>query len=82
MSEPRIAGRRPVPADVQAGETKAWCACGRSEGQPFCDGAHQGTDFTPVVFKAEEAGQVFLCMCKMTKNAPYCDGTHATLGEA
>ena len=24
-----------------------WCACGRSKNQPFCDGSHKGTSFTP-----------------------------------
>ncbi|MCA1760054.1 MAG: CDGSH iron-sulfur domain-containing protein [Bacteroidales bacterium] len=23
--------------------TYHWCACGRSNNQPFCDGSHQGT---------------------------------------
>ena len=28
----------------------AWCACGKSEKQPFCDGNHkEGTYFSPII---------------------------------
>ena len=48
MSEmPEIGGRRPLPINVVAGKSYWWCACGRSKTQPFCDGSHKGTAFTP-----------------------------------
>ena len=48
MSEmPEIGGRRPMPINVEAGKSYWWCACGRSKAQPFCDGSHKGTAFTP-----------------------------------
>ena len=56
-----------------------WCACGRSKNQPFCDGSHQGTGFSPVSFKPEQPGEAWLCMCKHTGTPPYCDGTHKRL---
>ena len=36
---------------VQKGEKKkyAWCACGESTNQPFCDGSHKGTGFSPIL---------------------------------
>lgn len=45
MSEkPVIAQRTPCMVEVGPG-TIYWCQCGRSKTQPFCDGAHTGTDF-------------------------------------
>ncbi len=79
MSKPIVADSKPVPVNLEKGEEYHWCACGRSQSQPFCDGSHRGTDFTPVGFKAEETGEAWLCMCKHTGNPPYCDGTHAKL---
>ena len=79
MSKPIVADSKPVPVNLEKGNEYHWCACGRSQSQPFCDGSHRGTDFTPVGFKAEEAGEAWLCMCKHTGNPPYCDGTHAKL---
>jgi len=76
---PVIAGRKPVAVELQKGETYHWCSCGRSGNQPFCDGSHKGTSFTPKAFTAEETGKAFLCVCKHTKNPPFCDGTHAKL---
>lgn len=79
MSKPKIAAREPMKVELKKGEEQYWCACGRSNNQPYCDGSHRTTDITPVQFVAEETGDAYLCMCKHTKNAPYCDGTHAKL---
>jgi CDGSH-type Zn-finger protein len=80
MSEPNIAQKFPAKVELEAGKTYAWCACGYSQKQPFCDGSHKAhPGFTPLVFKAEESKTAFLCQCKYTKNKPYCDGTHKTL---
>ncbi|MCI0832750.1 MAG: CDGSH iron-sulfur domain-containing protein [Chloroflexi bacterium] len=81
MDKPVIAARQPSKVDLVAGEEYTWCRCGRSSSQPFCDGSHRGTSFTPLKFTAEESGEVFLCQCKNTGNAPFCDGTHARLPE-
>jgi glutamate synthase domain-containing protein 2/CDGSH-type Zn-finger protein len=82
MSKPVVAGTHPVPVNLEAGEEYHWCACGRSADQPFCDGSHRGTEFTPLGFTAEEGGEAYLCMCKQTANPPYCDGTHKRLAKA
>lgn len=78
MSEAVIAEKKPAVLELEAG-TKYWCRCGRSKNQPFCDGAHRGTDFTPLKFVIEEPKRVALCNCKRTGKEPYCDGTHAGL---
>lgn len=70
------AGDAPVKVHLEEGKTYAWCSCGRSAGQPFCDGSHQGTGLDPIVFTAEKNGDVWLCMCKQTSGPPLCDGSH------
>jgi glutamate synthase domain-containing protein 2/CDGSH-type Zn-finger protein len=82
MAEPTIAARKPVKVELEAGKRYAWCACGRSKSQPFCDGSHAGTDWSPLVFEVEETRTAHLCQCKKSGNPPYCDGTHARLPEA
>ncbi len=77
MDTPKRVGDMPVAVELVQGETYAWCACGLSNNQPFCDGAHQTTDITPNVFEAERTGTHYMCMCKATKNKPFCDGSHA-----
>ena len=77
--EPKIAGKQPVAVELEAGKQYAWCRCGESSNQPFCDGSHAGTSFTPHVFTAEKPGQAYLCNCKHTGHVPSCDGTHASL---
>ena len=80
MSEtPEIGGRAPLPIDVVAGKSYWWCACGLSKRQPFCDGSHKVTAFTPVEYKADATKTVWFCGCKNTHAAPLCDGSHNTI---
>jgi len=79
MTKPYIADTKPIPVTLKAGESVWWCACGRSKNQPFCDGSHKGTGFTPLKFTAQKDDRYFFCQCKQTKNPPLCDGAHKTI---
>lgn len=79
MTEPIIAQKSPFATEVEAGKSYFWCACGKSANQPFCDGSHTGSEFTPTKFEATESKTVFFCGCKSSKNKPLCDGTHNSL---
>ena len=79
MEEPKIAEKCPKQVELVAGKKYAYCTCGLSESQPFCDGKHSGTEFRPVVFEAEESKTAYFCQCKRTGDEPNCDGTHNSL---
>lgn len=76
MTDPVPAQKAPYGVTLEAGKSYAWCACGLSGMQPFCDGSHRTTDIRPVVFKQEVTEEVWLCGCKQTGDRPFCDGTH------
>lgn len=75
MENPKIAAKMPAVVKLESG-TYYWCACGKSKNQPFCDGSHKGTSFSPTAFKIDLEQEAYLCQCKHSKNKPYCDGSH------
>lgn len=79
MTEPVIASHKPFAVDIEAGKEYWWCACGLSRTQPFCDGSHKGTGFSPIPFRPEKSEKVWFCGCKHSGHKPMCDGTHKTL---
>lgn len=79
MSEPECPQKAPYAVDVEKGKKYAWCSCGKSTNQPFCDGSHKGSDFRPVVWDAAESRKVYFCGCKKTLKTPMCDGTHKSI---
>jgi CDGSH-type Zn-finger protein len=56
--------------------TYHWCRCGQTKNVPFCDGAHAGTDITPLEFEIKGRGTTSLCNCGLSEKAPFCDGKH------
>lgn len=58
--------------------TRWWCACGRSENQPYCDGSHRGTGIAPVRVDLAQKGEVWYSGSKVTGTSPWGDGTHAS----
>lgn len=81
MEKPVVAARTPIGVELEENKTYYYCQCGLSANQPFCDGSHKGTGFTPLEFVAKETGKAWLCRCKQTQNAPYCDGHHKQVPE-
>jgi CDGSH iron-sulfur domain-containing protein 3 len=87
---PRIAQPFPQLVKLEAGKIYAWCTCGLSEKQPFCDGKHKTLayeengelkmPFRSLKYTPEKDEEVWFCQCKHTQNAPFCDGSHKTLG--
>ncbi|MFQ5329349.1 MAG: glutamate synthase-related protein [Thermodesulfobacteriota bacterium] len=76
MDKPITADNKPVKVQLGKCQEYHFCTCGRSKSQPFCDGSHVGTSFTPKVVVAEQEGEAWLCACKHSGNLPFCDGTH------
>ncbi len=76
MKNPIIADNKPVKVTLSKGQEYHFCTCGKSNSQPFCDGSHTGSSFTPRVIVADQDGEAWLCACKHTGNTPFCDGTH------
>lgn len=78
----KVAQRAPYALDLAPGDYW-WCACGKSQNQPFCDGSHKGGAFTPVKFTVTpRSGTLWLCGCKQSRRKPFCDGTHNKLPPA
>lgn len=76
--QPVIASKEGMEMLLEPGEYW-WCSCGRSKNQPWCDGSHAGTSFTPQSFTVTEKGNYWMCACKHTANPPFCDGAHDLL---
>lgn len=77
----KIASKTPMPVALEAGKTYFWCSCGESANQPWCDGSHKGSSFSPEALKVEIDKTYHLCTCKQTNRPSFCDGTHKSLVE-
>ena len=79
MANPKVVDTCFEAVDLTPG-TYYWCSCGESKKQPFCDGAHKGSEFSPRKLEVKADSRVKLCLCKHTKNAEgICDGSHNKL---
>jgi CDGSH-type Zn-finger protein len=70
--------RGPYAVELSPGDYY-YCACGKSQNQPFCDGSHQGSEFAPIKISITKAETKYLCGCRQSKNLPFCDGSHQSL---
>ena len=85
---PHMAKPGPQMVKVEPGKIYAWCTCGLSQKQPFCDGTHKTIKpvlnelgesvlpFKSLTIEFEKEEEVWFCQCKQTKNPPFCDGSH------
>lgn len=79
MTKGKVAGTAPIGIELEGGKTYAWCSCGSSSNQPFCDGSHAGSEFTPQMISVPETKTAYLCTCKQTDNPGFCDGSHKSV---
>ena len=76
---PNVPKRGSYKIMMEQGKTYFWCTCGKSEGQPWCDGSHKGTEFKPYKFVwEEESRRQSICGCKLNRDdrGPKCDRSH------
>lgn len=76
--KPVVASKMPAVMELEAGEYW-WCSCGKSSKQPFCDGSHKGTNFTPKKIEITDTKSYALCNCKHSGKGAFCDGSHNSL---
>jgi CDGSH-type Zn-finger protein len=71
MSKLARAADTPFDVDVEKGRQYFWCSCSKSENQPFCDGFHKGSEFSPVRFTPTESKKYF-CMAVNSRHHNPC----------
>ena len=62
MTKGQRAGESAIAVDVEEGKSYYWCSCGKSSKQPFCDSSHKGSEFNPIVYKAESTKKMFFVL--------------------
>ncbi len=74
--------KKPYVMEMEPG-TYWWCSCGKSEKQPFCDGKHKSSEFTPIKVVIDEAKRVAWCGCRHSdkEKGAFCNGAHNRIEE-
>ena len=75
---PKIEQKSPYLIDEEAGK-KAFWTCGLSNKNPYCDGSHKGTGFSPKIIELKEDKKIAWCGCKHSGKGAFCDGSHKNL---
>ena len=88
---PKMAIAGPATIKVVPGIIYAWCTCGLSGTEPFCDSTHKRIEpieneqgekvlpFRSLKIEFQEEKEVRFCQCKQTKTPPFCDDSHKKL---
>jgi len=71
MTKGQNAGNEPIAVEVEKDKSYYWCSCGESKNQPFCDGSHKDTEFTPATYKAEETKTVYFVLANKLITNPF-----------
>lgn len=66
--------RHPLETKLKPDHKYKWCACGKTEEVPWCDGTCE--DGKPVKFYVDRKDVYRICNCGMTSTPPHCDGSH------
>ena len=74
----KIAQKSPYIVDEKCGK-RAFCSCGLRSKNPYCDGSHKGTGFSPEIIELTEDKKVAWCGCKQSSKGAFCDGSHRNL---
>tara|TARA_B100000809_G_scaffold263993_2_gene318627 strand:- start:4867 stop:5103 length:237 start_codon:yes stop_codon:yes gene_type:complete len=78
MADPKIVQKKPYVMEMTAGKY-AFCTCGQSKKDPFCDGSHAGSEFRPEIVVLEDDKKAAWCGCKHSSKGAFCDGSHNKL---
>ena len=74
MTKGQRAREGAIAVDVEQDKSYYWCSCGNSSKQPFCDGSHKGTEFNPVVYKAEITKKSFFVLVNRLRTPLFVRG--------
>merc|ERR1719350_2166000 len=75
-NKPHSPQLNPYFVELEEKTTYLWCACGKSNTQPWCDGSHKGTGYKPLPFIIRQKRSALICGCKFSERRPYCNLTH------
>ena len=56
------AGESAIAVEVEKDKSYYWCSCGKSSKQPFCDGSHKDTEFTPLAYRQMRQKKCFFAL--------------------
>ena len=66
MSKAKVAGKAPRIEQLEEGKTYAWCSCGNSENQPWCNGATKAVNLHLGFLKRKNLKlQLYACASKL-----------------
>ena len=71
MDKPATPQKGPYKIKVEKNKIYFWCACGLSQKQPFCDGSHKGSGYTPNLVEIAEDKKIASLSQKSGAEVPF-----------